>query len=347
LKQEILRPPAGRAGSREPPRIPESRSAALILSQVVADLAAELDRRGVLHSFLRGIDAHPHLPRGSDVDLCVRRVDVARFTEALESICTRHGARIHERFRAGFLFQFHLYVVEGERSTSFLTVDVHTAEAALGIPFLEAEELLSYRRHATGFRVPEAEVSALIDFLSPYLAGGEVKGRYARRLASVLDADGSRARDLARRLFGKREGEALCREIETADHDALRARFRRRRRRLLARRLLRAPLRSLTSLVAFAYGVRLRPLWRPWRASSLPRSEPRNQGPSICARGSCPSSTAWCTWDVAPRARRTGASRIEPPLRDACSPICGWRGTPSTTSWGMRSASCPAGAVTL
>jgi thymidylate kinase len=123
--------------------------------------------------------------------------------------------------------------------------------------------LFSERRNASGFRVPEPEVSALVDFLTPYLSGGEVKERYARRLAAALEPGALRARALARRLFGRTEADALCAELVEGRRAALEAGFRRRRRGLLARRFLRAPLRSLACLAAFAYSSRIRPLWRP------------------------------------------------------------------------------------
>jgi len=236
-----------------------------ILARVVADIGRELDAAGVQHAFLRGIATFPELPRGSDVDLCLRRRDLPAFTAVLELICARRGATIHGRFRAGFLAQFHLHAVERDGRHAFLGLDVHTAEAAFGVPFLAADELFSDRRDANGLRLPPPATSALVDFLTPYLSGSVVHERYASRLKAVLETRGfgTRARALARRLLGSRAGAALCAEIEGERHDALRARARRRRCALLARRFLRAPLGSLGSLAAFGYGVRLRPLWKP------------------------------------------------------------------------------------
>ena len=254
MKPTMQAPPSG-AGAIAAGQGPAGASAPSVLAAVVADLARALDAAGVPHAFLRGLDAYPELGPGSDVDLCVRPRDVPAFTRALEASCARRGAVIHERFRAGFLAQFHLYAREGTGRHRFLTVDVHTAEAALGVPFLEAGELLSERRDPHGFRVPEEDVSALANFLTPYLSGGAVVGRYAGGLAAVLAAGGARVRNLAGRLFGVREGEALCEEILAGDHGALRRRARRRRRALLARRLLRAPLRSSLAFLAFALSL--------------------------------------------------------------------------------------------
>lgn len=233
------------------------------VEHALADAVSELEREDIPFVFLRGHRTFPVVPVGSDVDIALGRGEVRRFERRLETACERHAVVVRERFVAGSLRQYHLHARSAPGRHAFLSIDVHTAEAHFGIPFLQAEELIGDERDARGLRVPAPHAGAWVDFLGPYLSGGVVRADYAARLRRALATDGDAARALGARLFGRAVAAALGSALERDDRDALCALALRSRRALVTRCLRRAPLRSIAGLAAFAWGTRVCPLLRP------------------------------------------------------------------------------------
>jgi thymidylate kinase len=233
------------------------------LGALILELTHRLQVDGVPHAFLRGHEALPRVRPGSDVDMLVPAPSRARFEELLEAVCVEHGARVWQRFRAGFLTQLILHARMPDARHAFLSLDLHSCEACFGVPFLEPATLLPDGPSLAGLPCVRPAAGAVADFLGPYLSGAVVHGDYARRLGRVLAVEPRAVSQQLSRLFGERLGAELVGMLTTQDLDGLRARARRARRVLLARRFLRAPLRSLAGLSSFGYGARLRPLWRP------------------------------------------------------------------------------------
>jgi len=234
-----------------------------VLGSLLSSVAARLEELEIPHAFLRG---HLDLPRvrlGSDVDLLVPRRERRRFERLLEEACLKFGASVWQRFEAGFLTQYQLHIRTPEGSHEFLSVDLHTSEACFGVPFLEPADLLPDVPTTGGMRTAHADVGALANFLGPYLSGGLVREDYALALAKSLADDARRLAPLLASLFGERLASEISDGLAAHDFDGLEALARRARRNLLARRLLRAPLRSIGGLLSFGFGTRLRPLWRP------------------------------------------------------------------------------------
>ena len=244
------------------------------LGSLICSVADRLEQLGVPHAFLRGYQELPRTRSGSDVDLLLPARERRRFEELLRQACAERGARIWQRFRAGFLTQFHLHQRSPDGRHTFLVLDLHSSEACFGVPFMDAAVLLPDAPGAApglrdpGLRSARPAAGALANFLGPYLSGGVVRDDYADELAACLadeqpDPGQGTAHRLLAGLFGERLAADLARELAARDLDGLRARARQARRVLLLRRFLRAPLRSLGGLLSFYYGARLRPLWKP------------------------------------------------------------------------------------
>lgn len=234
-----------------------------VLGILIADLARSLADLELPHAFLRGHRELPRIRPGSDIDLLVPAAHLGRFDEALAAACAEHHARIWQRSRAGFLTQYLLHARTPDGRHTFLCLDVHSCEACFGVPFLEAGALLPDDPGPDDPHDAVPAAGALADFLGPYLSGGQVRSDYAQRVARVLADEPQVAERLLCELFGRRLAKELAGLFEAESLDGLQTRARHARRVLLARRFVRAPLRSLGGLVAFGYGTRLRPLWRP------------------------------------------------------------------------------------
>lgn len=230
--------------------------------RVLEDLVAALEAEGVGYAFLRGQREFPRVRPGSDVDLLVEPGGAAALERALVHAVARRGAVIWDRFRAGSMRQYYLYAYEGPGRHAFLELDVHTAEACYGVPFLDARRLLAARSADWPRSLPK-DLSALVDFLGPYLSSGVVERRSLVRLCNACEPGSARLRRVLADLFGERRGAALLRAVLAEDETELGTSARIWRRALLRRAFLRSPLESTFGFLRFALAAHLRPLVRP------------------------------------------------------------------------------------
>lgn len=226
-------------------------------------LVRELDESHTPWCLLRGHESFPHLHQGGDLDLLVDP-RVARSVGArVVRLAREHSVSLWERRRSGFLEEFELYACAGPGRHEFFGIDVHRAEACLGVPFLEAEDVLARTRRIDGLPRPAPVLSACIDALGALLSSGSIPERHARAFREALAAQPSEMRRELTRWFGAEHAETITSVAERSAEFAARLDHRRLRRTILARAFAKAPLRSLADLVAFAWAVRVEPWWRP------------------------------------------------------------------------------------
>jgi thymidylate kinase len=256
-------PPAdhlGRVGGREVahPETPRTTVAAafeLFLARLTGD--------GIPYLLLRGALNFPHHAPGSDVDLLVRPQD-SRFVElVLDEIGRRMNCAVYARHRAGFLTQLYMHGRSEDGDHSFLTVDLHTSEACFGIPFMEADELLPGYTDERGLQVPTDWLGALVNFLGPWLSGGVIKTHYLDALSEVMVMHDADVRARCRRWFGRTRGDGIANAMHARDTETLCLMSRRSRIALMWRALMHKPARRSFAMMRFAWGTRIRPLWKP------------------------------------------------------------------------------------
>jgi hypothetical protein len=229
------------------------------LGALVLDLSSALSDAGIPHAFQRGHRDLPHLPLGSDVDLALRARDLAHFRELLRELCAASGARVLARHDAGGLRQHHLHARDSRGGHHFLDLDVHLTETCLGVPFLQAEDLLPDPPAIDGLPEAAPAAGAWADLLGAHLSLGHVKPAY--RAALAARSNDPAVLEVGARLFGTKRARALLATLE--DGARLQMRARADRRVLLLRAMARTPFAALLGLVSVAWASKLRPIWRP------------------------------------------------------------------------------------
>ncbi len=226
-------------------------------------LVRELDESQTPWCLLRGHEGFPHLHPGGDLDLLVDP-RVARSVGArVVRLAREHSISLWERRRSGFLEEFELYSCAGPGRHEFFGIDVHRAEACLGVPFLDALEVLARTRRVDGLPRPAPVLSACIDALGALLSSGAIPERHARSFREALAAQPTDMRRELARWFGAEHAAAIAAAAERGADFAARLDHRRLRRAVLARAFAAAPMRSLADLLAFGWAVRVEPWWRP------------------------------------------------------------------------------------
>jgi thymidylate kinase len=244
-------------------RVLDRESKAPWMGEMILHLADHLNRTGVAHAFLRGHTQLPKMHPGADVDILVPASEQGAFEEQLAEVCKDLGARVWQRFQAGFLTQYQLHSRTEGGEHHFVSIDLHSAEACFGVPFLQPKDLLPMGQVLGGVTSVQAGTGALANFLGAYLSGGVVEERYGLALKEQLCAAQSGLPKLLERLFGSSMATRLETALRQSDWAGLESCARQARRLLMLRRFVKAPLGSIKGLVSFAFGVRLRPLWKP------------------------------------------------------------------------------------
>ncbi|MCP3920745.1 MAG: hypothetical protein GY711_34900 [bacterium] len=221
----------------------------------IVELAGELEAHDTPWAVLRGADAFPEVPDGSDIDVLLGRDSVDAFEASLRAACTRTGARLHARDRIGPLRQYHLVRQAASGGHAFLTLDVHTAEACFGVPYLTLDDLPRPHCAAHGLPVLARPASVVLNLLPAVLAGAAPRPEYARDLRT---ADRVQVTQLLTNLVG-----AKCARDLVGTRAARTQPLGSCRRRLLARCFARRPLRSLLGWLHFGWALRVAPLVRP------------------------------------------------------------------------------------
>jgi len=226
-------------------------------------LLAALDRMEVPAVVLRGDRDLPQIQRDGDLDLLCAPRHAARFEWMLERATERYGVTIVARHHAGHVRQYQLHGVSIAREHRDLCLDLHTAATCFGVPFLSAQRLLQGRTRRHGHARPDAVVSAIVDFLGPYVSGGAVRDEHLGRLATVWEQRPLQTRRLLGEIFGTGIADELGRALADPARPALFRAAQRARRALLSRAFARRPLSSARHLIGCVYANRIRPLFRP------------------------------------------------------------------------------------
>lgn len=251
-----------------PPPQPKALAQGAVAASPRADFLRafvhELDRERIAYCVLRGHAHFPILEPGSDIDMIVDSVDVARVDAAIVRTARSFGVTIWERWSSGTLHQFHCYAYAGPGSSpgrhELFGIDLHTAETCFGVPFLQARDVLARARRDGELTRPATSQSACIDSLGAFLSAGRVPHEYVdalRRVRAFESVDVER--DLAQ-ICGPR----LAKRIEEAvAHDAPWPSVSALRRAVMLRAFRRAPLASIVGLVRCAWSSRVRPWFSP------------------------------------------------------------------------------------
>jgi hypothetical protein len=177
----------------------------------------------------------------------------------LQRAAARYGVQIVARHRTGFARQFQLHGVDTAQRPRLVRLDLHTAETCRGVPILSARQLLQGRTRKRGHARPDVVVSALVDFLGPYLANGAVHDDSLSRLATVLEQWPTQTRSLLGDIFGTRAADELAAALRVGGRVTLRRSASDARRAALRRTFSSAPLASLMHFVAFGLATVMRP----------------------------------------------------------------------------------------
>lgn len=245
------------------PRPLKDASGKHVLGSLVLDLAKNLGRLGIAYAFLRGHENLPKIRRGSDVDILLPASERSLFEELLTETCEDFGARVWQKAEAGFFTQYQLHARSADGTHHFLSVDLHSSEAVFGVPFLDSKLLMPTTADSRELCIVQPGPGALANFMGPFLSGGVVRQDYAESLKEHLAHDSGEVRSLLGTLLGAGAAARFCAQLAAGEYEALSGEARGLRFKLIGRRFLRSPLRSTWGLLSFAYGARIRPLWRP------------------------------------------------------------------------------------
>ena len=233
-----IEPALGERGPRRWARPPGT------FERVLEDLVTELEAQHVPHAFLRGVRDFPRVPADARLVILVAPEAAARFERTFEHTCARRGAQIWRRSRTGDRRSYHVHAFEGSGRHAWLDVELRTAATHSGVPFISAQRLLA-AGCAVWPRALPRDLAALLDFLEPYLAGGEVDRRALLRLCNVAESRARRLRELLLGLVGERRTSSFLHALRAEDIERLRADLPRFRRALLVRAFVRLPIETV------------------------------------------------------------------------------------------------------
>lgn len=249
------------ASKRAPRRSPHERLHPVERS--VRWLLAALDRLELPCVVLRGDRELPRLPATGDLDVACAPHHAAQFERMLQRAAARYSVQIVARHRAGHLRRFQLHGVDSSLQHRLVQLELRTAETCHGVPILSARQLLQGRTRKRGHARPDVVVSALIDFLGPYLSDGSVRIEDLARLATVLEQWPAQTRVLLGDIFGTRVADELTKGLRGASRAQLFRCAGRARRAALRRAFMSAPWTSLGHFAAFGLAARMRPPFPP------------------------------------------------------------------------------------
>lgn len=227
------------------------------------DWFAALERRALPILALRGARRAPLFREGGDLDLaCLprHRRDVER---ALRKRLRAYGVTVVSERREWSMTQWQLYAPCGPGLHHHLCVDLHTRETCFGVPFLTAERLFEGRSQERRPQRPAAVPGALLNFLTPYLSGPEVRSEYATRLAVVAEKNPAQFRAVVGDLVGTRRADRFLAALRSTSLADLAHAARPFRRALLARAFIEHPVRSAIGFATCFWSARIAPLARP------------------------------------------------------------------------------------
>jgi hypothetical protein len=232
-------------------------------ARLLTDFVRELDARRVPYCVLRGHATFPDLHPGGDIDLLTTPEHAHAVAELAAELAAREGISVWQRRRTGFLERLDFHALAAPGRHEFFGVDVHASEACFGVPFLAAHDVLANVRRENGLPRPAPATSACIDAFGAFLSGGTLPERYARTLHTAAERDPAAVEAELARWFGAARAHTLVRAIRASPEFARTLPLGGLRRALLARAFVRAPIASSRAFLAFAWGVRVRPWWRP------------------------------------------------------------------------------------
>ncbi len=220
-------------------------------------LFESLNSRGVPVLALRGSRTAPRYRSGGDLDLACPRIYRDTLQRHLERHLKTFGVHVISVHRARHMDQYQLYAPCGPGRHHHLCIDIHVAETCYGIPFLDAEDLLRGRVTSRFPHRPAAVPGALLNFLTPYLSGGEVNPEYAARLEIVLDQYPAQMRSRLGHLVGTAMADRFCHALRQRSRGDLNLCQRAFRRALLWRAFHRNPIGTVTGFLSCAVQSRL------------------------------------------------------------------------------------------
>lgn len=232
-------------------------------ARLLTDFVRELDVRSVPYCVLRGHATFPDLHPGGDIDLLTTPEHAHAVAELAAELAARAGVSVWQRRRTGFIERLDFHAHAGPGRHEFFGLDVHASEACFGVPFLAAHDVLADVRRENGLPRPAPATSACIDAFGAFLSGGTIRDRYARTLRAELERDPAAVAAELTRWFGVARAHTLVHTVRASPEFARALPLGTLRRALLGRAFLRAPLASACAFLAFAWGVRVRPWWRP------------------------------------------------------------------------------------
>lgn len=243
------------------------------VEQCVRWLLAALDRHDVPNVVLRGDRELPRLSACGELAVACAPHHADQLERMLQRAAARYGVQIVAHHRATFVRRFHLHGADAAQQHRLVNLELHTAETFRGVPILSARQLLQGRTRKRGHARPDVVVSALVDFLGPYLSSSAVRDEALSRLATVLEQCPAQTRGLLGDIFGTHVADELTAGLSAASRAKLFRCASRARRAVLWRAFMSAPLASLVHSITFGFGARLGPL-PPELGGQPPAAEP-------------------------------------------------------------------------
>lgn len=172
-------------------------------------LVLGLDEADVRWMVLRNHEDIPHRI-GHDVDLIVHPDDAHRVDDVVRSAVRKRGLIL---LRAYVGIEHETFDVAASELTGrlLLHVDAQTAARYRGRLLVDADDLLSHRRRAGALWVPTPAMEAYALLLHAALHKGELKPKYAERLARLEAAEPGGVLRLAQERLGADVGQRLAR----------------------------------------------------------------------------------------------------------------------------------------
>ena len=212
---------------------------------------------------LRGVRDAPLYRHGGDLDLACSPRDLKRVEASLTNSAAREGAVVAAIHRTRSMVQFQLYSEGGPAGVHHLCVDIHTRETTYGIPFITGDELIESRNKRLYPERPGAVQGSLLDFMTPYLACGEVHPEYAARLEIVLDKHPAELRATLGKIAGTAAADRLIGGLRSKSQHKLLRRASSFRRAVVLRSFAKNPVESLRGLISCFWSSRIAPWFRP------------------------------------------------------------------------------------
>lgn len=190
----------------------------------------EMEKQNIKYCVVRGFSDRGEKIIGRDVDILIEEKDTKKIRKILKELLLSFAFDVYFNKKAGSDQYFLLLKEESEYK--FLILDFLRGLQWRGIPIIPLRKIFRNLEKPEFFFVPKPQEKAFIDWIFPFITGGEFKKKYHAEVISA--SQGKRFIMYLEELFGKKTAEEILSFIQKGNFQKAKTlRFKARRKLLL------------------------------------------------------------------------------------------------------------------